>query len=170
MCRSENSSVSMYDPGQQFYRHPPHFQNTRLYTFRQNYQKMSCIVCIILNSLQHYEVRILFSFDVISPVSVTIIRIMVRYQHSLITFFLQNANIFFNFDFSTKDPSFVWQCISNFTRNSFLKRSLYCKTTFTERWFFSFFPVCDVHDVPSVHLLLFFCDFFSLSYLFPFLL
>ena len=32
------------------------------------------------------------------------------------------------------------------------------------------FPVCDVHDVPSVHLLLFFCDFFSLSYLFPFLL
>ena len=106
MCRSENSSVSMYDPGQQFYRHPPHFQNTRLYTFRQNYQKMSCIVCIILNSLQHYEVRILFSFDVISPVSVTIIRIMIRYQHSLITFFLQNANIFFNFDFSIQRSLF----------------------------------------------------------------
>ena len=74
--------------------------------FRQNYQKMSCIVCIILNSLQHYEVRILFSFDVISPVSVTIIRIMVRYQHSLITFFLQNANIFFNSDFSIQRSLF----------------------------------------------------------------
>ena len=83
---------------QQRQRHSPHFQQTDLNSFRHDHQDMTRITRIIFNPFQYNKICMLLSFDILFPVTVSVIRIMIRDYHSLESLFLQNFNILFNPD------------------------------------------------------------------------
>ena len=78
MCRSKNSAITMNQIDQQRQRHSPHFQQTDLNSFRHDHQDMTRITRIIFNPFQYNKICMLLSFDILFPVTVSVIRIMIR--------------------------------------------------------------------------------------------
>ena len=96
MRRSHDSSIMMYRHNKNLRRQSPQLQKLQFHTFRHNHQHMTAIDRVILYPFQYYKIRVSLSFNGISPFPISIIRIVIGYQHPTESLFLQAPDIFFN--------------------------------------------------------------------------
>ena len=93
MGRPEHSAVSVNQIDQKCQGHPPHLQNPHLHTLRHNHEDVSRVSGIIFNPFKHHKICMLLSLYMLFPVTVAVIIIVIRNDHTLKTMFFQNCNI-----------------------------------------------------------------------------
>ena len=94
MGGSQHAAIGMDDGNQNIDRKAAQLQNTKLDSLRDDDQNMAASAGIIFNAFKDLKVPVFFTLQMLFPVTVAVIRIMVRNDHSAKPFFLQQPDIF----------------------------------------------------------------------------
>ena len=110
MGRPEDAAVAVDQIDEEGQRHPPHLQETHLHTLRHDHQDVSRVTGVILDPLENHKICVLLSFDMLLPVTVPVVCVMVRNNHSLKSLLFKQCNILFHPDLAV-DGSFFYVAV-----------------------------------------------------------
>ena len=65
---------------------------------------MAGIIGVILDSFQNHKIFVFFPFQMFLPIAVTVIGIMIGDEHTVVAFFLQDADVLLHPDLTVHRP------------------------------------------------------------------